>query len=74
MHVLRLGRQRCAGWCPAAGRGPDRSLAGSQPQARARELSDAERAAAAAVRQLRQDLRDEKAAHDEAVRNGYLLL
>jgi hypothetical protein len=39
-------------------------------QAAARELAESERAAAVAVRQLWQDMRDEKAAHEEAVKGG----
>ena len=43
---------------------------GQHYQAEARDLVEAERAASGAVRQLRQDLRDEKTAHENAVGAG----
>ncbi|GBF93608.1 flagellar associated protein [Raphidocelis subcapitata] len=49
-------------------------LAQEREEAAARELGDAERGATAAVRQLRQDLSSEKAAHDEAMREKRLAL
>ncbi|KIY96422.1 flagellar associated protein [Monoraphidium neglectum] len=45
-----------------------------QEEARARELVEAERAASAAVRSLRQDLKDERAAHEVAMQERRLAL
>ncbi|KAI8474137.1 MAG: hypothetical protein J3K34DRAFT_151162 [Monoraphidium minutum] len=49
-------------------------IAFDREEASARDLVEAERAAGAAVRQLRQDLRDERIAHEAAMRDRRLAL